>query len=193
MAFLTGGLLNIFVPSGGGEWAVVGQPIVEAAKTVAANTGMTAEATQAFIAKVSMSVGYGDSWTNMIQPFWTLAFFPIVAAGSSLQARDIMGYTFVAMLWSLIIFGLGVTFLPDEKGRFEAKVRELTAPLNPTLFEPLNVQEPAQIEAVSSLVVEDFLCRQIDLCEPRVAVGKARGCGPAGKQESKDQQELMGS
>lgn len=112
VAFLTGGLLNIFVPSGGGEWAVVGQPIVEAAKTVAANAGMTADATQAFIAKVGMSVGYGDSWTNMIQPFWTLAFFPIVAAGSSLQARDIMGYTFVAMLWSLIIFGLGVTFLP---------------------------------------------------------------------------------
>jgi len=112
VAFLTGGLLNIFVPSGGGEWAVVGQPITEAAKTVAANAGMTAEATQAFIAKVAMAVGYGDSWTNMIQPFWTLAFFPIVAAGSSLQARDIMGYTFVALLWSFVIFSLGVTFLP---------------------------------------------------------------------------------
>jgi len=48
----------------------------------------------------------------MIQPFWTLAFFPIVAAGSSLQARDIMGYTFVALLWSFVIFSLGVTFLP---------------------------------------------------------------------------------
>ncbi|BBO70369.1 short-chain fatty acids transporter [Desulfosarcina alkanivorans] len=112
VAFLTGGLLNIFVPSGGGEWAVVGQPIVEAAKTVAASAGMTVEATQAFIAKSSMAVGYGDSWTNMIQPFWTLAFFPIVAAGSSLQARDIMGYTFVALLWSFVIFALGVTFLP---------------------------------------------------------------------------------
>ena len=112
VAFLTGGLLNIFVPSGGGEWAVVGQPIVEAAKTVAANAGMTADATQAFIAKASMAVGYGDSWTNMIQPFWTLAFFPIVAAGSCLQARDIMGYTFVALLWSFVIFALGVTFLP---------------------------------------------------------------------------------
>ena len=31
---------------------------------------------------------------------------------------------------------LGVTYLPDEKGRFEGKVRELTAPLAPTLFEP---------------------------------------------------------
>ena len=72
---------------------------------------MTADATQAFIAKAAMSVGYGDSWTNMIQPFWTLAFFPIVAAGCRLQARDIMGYTFVALLWSFVIFGLGVTFL----------------------------------------------------------------------------------
>ena len=112
VAFLTGGLLNIFVPSGGGEWAVVGQPIVEAAKAVAANAGLTVEATHAFIAKVAMAVGYGDSWTNMIQPFWTLAFFPVVAAGCKLQARDIMGYTFVAMLWSFIIFALGVTFLP---------------------------------------------------------------------------------
>ena len=112
MAFLIGGFLNIFVPSGGGEWAVVGQPVVEAAKAVAANAGLAADATQAFLAKVSMSVGYGDSWTNMIQPFWTLTFLPIIGAGSRLQARDIMGYTFVAMIWSLVIFAIGVTFLP---------------------------------------------------------------------------------
>ncbi len=112
VAFLIGGFLNIFVPSGGGEWAVVGQPVVEAAKAVAANAGLAADATQAFIAKVSMSVGYGDSWTNMIQPFWTLTFLPIIGAGSRLQARDIMGYTFVAMLWSFVIFAIGVTFLP---------------------------------------------------------------------------------
>jgi short-chain fatty acids transporter len=112
VSFLIGGFLNIFVPSGGGEWAVVGQPIVEAAKTVAANAGMAVDMTQAFIAKVSMAVGYGDSWTNMIQPFWTLTFLPIVGAGSRLQARDLMGYTFIAMIWSFVIFGLGVTFLP---------------------------------------------------------------------------------
>jgi enoyl-[acyl-carrier protein] reductase I len=51
---------------------------------------------------------------------------------------------------------LGVTYLPDEKGRFEAKVRELTAPLNPTLFEPLNVQDPAQIEAVFARIGETW-------------------------------------
>jgi enoyl-[acyl-carrier protein] reductase I len=51
---------------------------------------------------------------------------------------------------------LGVTYLPDEKGRFEGKVRELTAPLAPSLFEPLNVQDPAQIEAVFARVKEQW-------------------------------------
>ena len=51
---------------------------------------------------------------------------------------------------------LGVTYLPDEKGRFEGKVRELTAPLAPSLFEPLNVQDPAQIEAVFKRVAEQW-------------------------------------
>ena len=43
---------------------------------------------------------------------------------------------------------LGITYLPDEKGRFETKVRELTAPLEPSLFLPLNVQDAAQMESV---------------------------------------------
>ncbi len=43
---------------------------------------------------------------------------------------------------------IGVTYLPDEKGRFESKVRELTKPLEPSLFEPLNVQDTGQIENV---------------------------------------------
>jgi enoyl-[acyl-carrier protein] reductase I len=51
---------------------------------------------------------------------------------------------------------LGVTYLPDEKGRFEGKVRDLTAPLAPTLFEPLNVQDPAQIEAVFARVKDQW-------------------------------------
>ena len=43
---------------------------------------------------------------------------------------------------------LGITYLPDDKGRFESKVRELTSPLNPSLFLPLNVQDQSQTEAV---------------------------------------------
>ena len=43
---------------------------------------------------------------------------------------------------------LGITYLPDDKGRFESKVRELTAPLEPSLFLPLNVQDPEQMASV---------------------------------------------
>lgn len=110
IAFLIGGLMNIFIPSAGGEWAVVGPTIVEAARVLSADLGP--DQTISFMARASMAVAYGDSWTNMIQPFWTLAFFPVIAAGVKMQARDIMGYTFVALIWSFIIFAVCVTWIP---------------------------------------------------------------------------------
>jgi len=110
VAFLTGGIVNIFVPSGGGEWAVVGPTIVDVAKTLGAN--MPAHQLTAYITKCSMAVAYGDAWTNMIQPFWTLVFFPIVAVGTKMQARDIMGYTFVACIVSFFIYAICVIWLP---------------------------------------------------------------------------------
>ena len=51
---------------------------------------------------------------------------------------------------------LGITYLPDDKGRFEAKVRELTAPLEPSLFLPLNVQDAAQMESVFAEIKEKW-------------------------------------
>jgi len=110
IAFLIGGLVNIFVPSGGGEWAVIGQPILEAAKTLGAS--LPQEQFTAFLARSSMAVAYGDAWTNMIQPFWTLAFLPVMAAGTKMQARDIMGYTFVSLIVSFFIYAICVTWLP---------------------------------------------------------------------------------
>ncbi|MBE9129416.1 MULTISPECIES: enoyl-ACP reductase FabI [unclassified Coleofasciculus] len=41
---------------------------------------------------------------------------------------------------------LGVTYLPDDKGRYEKKVRELVEPLQPSIFLPCNVQDDAQID-----------------------------------------------
>ncbi len=43
---------------------------------------------------------------------------------------------------------LGVTYLPDDKGKMEKKVKDLVEPLNPSLFLPCNVQDEAQVEAV---------------------------------------------
>jgi enoyl-[acyl-carrier protein] reductase I len=51
---------------------------------------------------------------------------------------------------------LGVTYLPDDKGRFEKKVAELVEPLQPTLFLPCNVQDDAQIEATFEAIRDQW-------------------------------------
>jgi enoyl-[acyl-carrier protein] reductase I len=51
---------------------------------------------------------------------------------------------------------LGVTYLPDEKGRFEKKVGSLVEPLNPSLFEPCNVQDDAQVDAVFDAIASKW-------------------------------------
>ncbi|SFK99486.1 short-chain fatty acids transporter [Halogranum rubrum] len=97
IAFLTAGIVNFFVPSGGGEWAVIGETLVTAAK-----------ASGTSVPRVAMAAAWGDAWTNMIQPFWAI---PLLAI-SGLSVRDIMGYCV------LVLFGVGglvlvaVTFLP---------------------------------------------------------------------------------
>ena len=51
---------------------------------------------------------------------------------------------------------LGVTYLPDPKGRFEKKVGELVAPLNPTIFLPCDVQDDEQIDVTFSTIAEKW-------------------------------------
>ena len=58
-------------------------------------------------AKTAMCIAYGDSWTNMIQPFWALPALGLAKLG----ARDIMGYTLIVTIVSGIVIGVGVFFL----------------------------------------------------------------------------------
>lgn len=95
--FLSAGLVNLFVPSGGGQWAVQGPIMVKAAQTM--NFGIN---------KTIMAVAYGDEWTNMLQPFWALALLGI----TRLKAREIVGYTMVVMVVSAIVYILGLLYLP---------------------------------------------------------------------------------
>lgn len=90
--FWSAGLLNIFVPSGGGQWAVQG-PIM---LPVATELGVSH-------AKVAMAIAWGDAWTNLIQPFWAL---PVLAL-AGLGARDIMGYCLMMLLVTGTIISLG--------------------------------------------------------------------------------------
>ena len=51
---------------------------------------------------------------------------------------------------------LGVTYLPDEKGKMEKKVKDLVEPLNPSLFLPCNVQNEDQVTATFEAVKDKW-------------------------------------
>jgi short-chain fatty acids transporter len=96
ITFLSAGVVNFFVPSGGGQWAVQAPIVVPAA----AELGVP-------LSKAAMAVAWGDAWTNMIQPFWAL---PLLAL-SGLNLRQIMGYCVVILLWSgALISGMIYSF-----------------------------------------------------------------------------------
>ena len=83
LTFLSAGIVNLFIPSGGGQWGVQGPIAVQAALDAGVEP-----------AKMVMAVAYGDQLTNMLQPFWAL---PLLAV-TGVKARDIVGYTAILML-----------------------------------------------------------------------------------------------
>ncbi|WP_079203572.1 short-chain fatty acid transporter [Pseudomonas sp. CC6-YY-74] len=97
MTLISSAITNLFVPSAGGQWAVQGPLLIEAAQKIGADIGVTV-----------MAFSYGDQLTNGIQPMWMLPLLGVTA----LKAREILGYTAVMMMVAFVIFGVGVTILP---------------------------------------------------------------------------------
>lgn len=95
LAFLSAGIVNFFVPSGGGQWAVQGPIMLDAATQLGAS-----------LPKTAMAVAWGDAWTNMIQPFWALPALAI----AGLKAKDIMGYLVMVLVVSGVVISLGFLF-----------------------------------------------------------------------------------
>ncbi|HCR97491.1 MAG: short-chain fatty acid transporter [Halomonas sp.] len=84
ITFISAGIVNIFIPSGGGQWAIQGPIMLEAAQRLGAD-----------IPQTIMAFTWGDAWTNQMQPFWALPLLGV----AGLSARDIMGY---CVMWTLI-------------------------------------------------------------------------------------------
>jgi len=91
LTFLIAAIIKLFVPSGGGQWAVQGPIALQAAKDAGVDP-----------AKLVMAVAYGDQVTNMLQPFWALPLLAITGA----RARDIVGYTALLMLVGMVWIGV---------------------------------------------------------------------------------------
>lgn len=93
---LSAGFLNMFIPSGGGQWTIQGPIMLGAGDALGANP-----------IKTLTAVSYGDQITNLIQPFWMLPALSI----AKLKARDIMGFLVVAFLAGLVIMALTLSLI----------------------------------------------------------------------------------
>jgi len=87
--FLSAGLVNIFVPSGGGQWAIQGPIIIQSSIELGVPLN-----------KSILALAYGDEITNMLQPFWALPLLGI----TRLNAKDILPYSLVVFLVGSIVF-----------------------------------------------------------------------------------------
>ena len=94
-SFISAGIVNIFVPSGGGQWAVQAPIMLPAAEALGAD-----------VARVAMAVAWGDAWTNLIQPFWAL---PVLAI-AGLKARDIMGFCLMQLIITGVIISIALSW-----------------------------------------------------------------------------------
>jgi len=93
--FYSAGLVNFFIPSGGGQWAVQAPIMLDAAQSMGAD-----------YAKTAMAIAWGDAWTNMIQPFWALPALAI----AGLRAKDIMGFCLFVLIFTGVIISIGFLF-----------------------------------------------------------------------------------
>ena len=110
IAQVSGAVVNFAIPSAGGEWAVIGPTFVEAARTLAVD--MSATEFNSFVSRIALAVAYGETSTNLIQPFFLLIILPVMSAGVNIQARDFMGYLVIPFLATYGITAFLVTFAP---------------------------------------------------------------------------------
>lgn len=94
--FISAGLVNMFIPSGGGQWAVQGPIVIETASRLGAD-----------LPKTILAMAYGDQWTNMLQPFWALPLLGI----TKLKPQQLLPYSFLVLLLGFLIFGLGLLLI----------------------------------------------------------------------------------
>lgn len=89
--YLSAGLVNMFVPSGGGQWAVQAPIVIPAASELGVP-----------LTKAALAVAWGDAWTNMLQPFWMVPVLSI----AGLKLKDIIPQCFLYFLFSGILSSL---------------------------------------------------------------------------------------
>ena len=93
--FISAGIVNLFVPSGGGQWAVQAPVMLPAAEALGVE-----------IPRVAMAVAWGDAWPTLLQPFWAVPVLGI----AGLKAKDIMGFCLIQLVITGVLISIGLTW-----------------------------------------------------------------------------------
>jgi len=96
-SFLSAWVVNLFIPSQGGQWIVQGPLLVDAATQLNAN-----------VTHVINAFVYGDECTNLLQPLYIIPALSVVG----MKLKDVWGFmAFICMFWTAITC-LGLYFIP---------------------------------------------------------------------------------
>jgi short-chain fatty acids transporter len=97
VVYVYSALMNLFVPSGGSKWLIEAPYLVPAGEAL----GVSVQA-------VVLAYAYGDSTTNLIQPFFAI---PILAV-TRLRFGDVVGYTLLVALVCFAVSAVAMGFMP---------------------------------------------------------------------------------
>jgi short-chain fatty acids transporter len=97
VVYLYSGFMNLFVPSAGSKWLIEAPFLIPAGQALDVST-----------VTVLLAYAYGDSTTNLIQPFFAI---PILAV-TRMRFGDVVGYTFLIALACLVFNLIVMSFIP---------------------------------------------------------------------------------
>ena len=99
VVYVYSGFMNLFVPSAGSKW------LIEAPFLIPAGNALDVSPVT-----VLLSYAYGDSTTNLIQPFFAI---PILAV-TRMRFGDIVGYTFLVALVCFAVSAAAMAVIPPR-------------------------------------------------------------------------------
>lgn len=97
VVYFYSGFMNLFVPSAGSKWLIEAPYLLPAAKEL----GVSATTTV-------LAYAYGDSTTNLIQPFWAIPLLTV----TGLRFGDVLGYTGIIAIVCMITTIVAMLLIP---------------------------------------------------------------------------------
>ena len=97
IVYIYSGVVNLFVPSGGSKWLIEAPYLLPAARELAVSPTTTV-----------LAYAYGDSTSNLIQPFWAI---PILTV-TRMKFGDVLGYTGLIALVLFLVTVIAMLIIP---------------------------------------------------------------------------------